>query len=172
MLQLRHCAHLSVEARQQTVVVLVRQQTEHFDSHESAQADVLGLEDDAHAADADAIQHPIVAQEEAEALPRTNAGRLIGGQQAAFDESAEQLVRIRAALQRRTSVRRQGGPVLGREKGTGKKVVQKVRARVAHLERSFRRCRILQTVRGTGSSGVVNELRTALHFVVEEARSI
>ena len=100
MLQLGDGADLGEEAAQDALV-LVGTQRQHLDGHLAAHADVLGPEDDAHAAGAEPIQDAVIAEDQAEGRAGLDAGRLVFGQQVMVHQPRQQQGRVVAALELR-----------------------------------------------------------------------
>jgi hypothetical protein len=91
-----------------------------------AHLDVLGHEDDGHAAGAEPVQHAVVAQHKPEGRPRDDARRLVVGQQAVLDHQFQHLPPILAGEHSLLGRSRQLFPVLGVDEGLGEQFVHEV----------------------------------------------
>jgi hypothetical protein len=90
--------HLRPEPHQEPRV-LVRGQRQHLDRRRAAEQDVLGPVDDAHAAGPEAVQHPVVAQDQAEIAAGPQPPGLVSSEQPVLDQPLEERGRLRPAGQ-------------------------------------------------------------------------
>ena len=84
-------AHLDEKALEQGFIG-VRGRLQHFDGDRTAHEHVLASIDDAHAANADTVQNPIIAEDQLLHAPGANARCLVVGDQPVFHEQRQQLV--------------------------------------------------------------------------------
>ena len=70
-------------------MVLVGRHRQDLDGHQVAHLDVLGLEDDGHAAGADAVEDAVVTQDQPEGGARADARRLVVGEQSGLDQQRQ-----------------------------------------------------------------------------------
>ncbi len=85
--------HLGEEALEQNLP-LVRRCLQHLEGHRAAHQNVLAAIDDSHAARADAIENPVIAEHQVSHAAGENASRLIIGDQPRLRQARQEVVGV------------------------------------------------------------------------------